>query len=90
MDSRRIDGSVLSGEIAEYSYLSQQQGYELVFVGSALQYDALFGEGAAIGLRKDDEQLRKNLNGAIAAILADGTYKKLAAKYFSFDIYTGK
>jgi len=32
----------------------------------------------------------QELNGAIAAILADGTYKKLAGRYFSFDIYTGK
>ncbi len=44
---------------------------------------------AAIGLRKDDEALRQEINGAIAKILADGTYKKLAGKYFSFDVYSG-
>ncbi|URN98534.1 lysine/arginine/ornithine ABC transporter substrate-binding protein [Leclercia adecarboxylata] len=90
LESGRIDGAVLSGVMAEYSFLSQPQGKEFAFVGGALQDDALFGAGAAIGLRKEDEQLRQDLNGAIAAILADGTYKKLAAKYFSFDIYTGK
>ncbi|MBT0646497.1 transporter substrate-binding domain-containing protein, partial [Escherichia coli] len=44
---------------------------------------------AAIGLRKVDEALRQEINGAIAKILADGTYKKLAGKYFSFDVYSG-
>ena len=27
------------------------------------------------------------LNAAIDAIVADGTYKKIQAKYFDFDIY---
>ena len=35
------------------------------------------------------EALRQEINGAIAKILADGTYKKLAGKYFSFDVYSG-
>lgn len=56
---------------------------------TTLTDDTLFGAGAAIGLRKDDEALRQEINGAIAKILADGTYKKLAGKYFSFDVYSG-
>ncbi|MCV2510758.1 ABC transporter substrate-binding protein [Leclercia pneumoniae] len=90
LESGRIDGAVLSGVMAEYSFLSKPQGKAFGFVGGALQDDALFGAGAAIGLRKEDDKLRQELNGAIAAILADGTYKKLADRYFSFDIYTGK
>jgi len=90
IESRRVDGAALSGVMAEYSFLNKPQGKDFAFVGGALQDDALFGAEAAIGLRKEDDQLRQELNGAIAAILADGTYKKLAAKYFSFDIYTGK
>jgi polar amino acid transport system substrate-binding protein len=31
--------------------------------------------------------LREKLNAAIDAIVADGTYKKIQAKYFDFDIY---
>ena len=90
LESGRIDGAVLSGVMAEYSFLNKPQGKDFAFVGGALQDDALFGAGAAIGLRKEDDPLRQELNGAIAAILADGTYKKLASKYFSFDIYTGQ
>ncbi|MDU6110497.1 MAG: transporter substrate-binding domain-containing protein [Klebsiella pneumoniae] len=74
---------------ADYSFLQQPQGKEFAFVGGHLQDDTLFGAGAAIGLRKDDEALRQEINGAIAKILADGTYKKLAGKYFSFDVYSG-
>ncbi len=85
----RIDGAVLSGMMADYSFLEQPQGKEFAFVGGHLQDDTLFGAGAAIGLRKDDEALRQEINGAIAKILADGTYKKLAGKYFSFDVYSG-
>ena len=61
--------------MADYSFLQQPQGKEFAFVGGHLQDDTLFGAGAAIGLRKDDEALRQEINGAIAKILADGTYK---------------
>jgi ABC-type amino acid transport substrate-binding protein len=89
LESGRIDGAVLSGMMADYSFLQQPQGKDFAFVGGHLQDDKLFGAGAAIGLRKDDDALRQEINGAIAKILADGTYKKLAGKYFSFDVYSG-
>lgn len=89
LESGRIDAAVLSGVMAEYSFLKKPQGKDYAFVGGALQDNELFGAGAAIGLRKEDAKLREAINGAIAQILADGTYKKLAAQYFSFDIYSG-
>ena len=42
---------------------------------------------AGIGLRKGDDALRESFNKAIDAIVADGTYKTIVAKYFPFDIY---
>lgn len=42
---------------------------------------------AGIAVRKEDTALREKLNAAIDAIVADGTYKKIQAKYFDFDIY---
>lgn len=42
---------------------------------------------AGIAVRKEDEELRQKLNGAIDAIVADGTYAKIVGKYFDFDIY---
>ncbi len=89
LESGRIDGAMLSGMMADTASCSSRTGKEFAFVGGHLQDDTLFGAGAAIGLRKDDEALRQEINGAIAKILADGTYKKLAGKYFSFDVYSG-
>lgn len=45
------------------------------------------GEGAGIAVRKGDDALREKINKAIAAIRADGTYKKIQDKYFDFDVY---
>lgn len=42
---------------------------------------------AGIAVRKEDEALRDKLNSALYAILANGTYAGIAAKYFDFEIY---
>ena len=38
-------------------------------------------------MRKEDDALRIRLNQAIEAILADGSYEKVNARYFPFSIY---
>jgi ABC-type amino acid transport substrate-binding protein len=40
-------------------------------------------------LRKDDAELRGKVNAALKAVRSNGTYKKLADKYFDFDISGG-
>nr|CAD6618532.1 amino acid ABC transporter [Rhizobium sp. TCK] len=42
---------------------------------------------AGIGIRKGEEELKERFNTAIDAIVANGTYGKIVAKYFPFDIY---
>jgi polar amino acid transport system substrate-binding protein len=42
---------------------------------------------AGITLRLGDDVLREKFNAALDAIRADGTYARIEAKYFSFDIY---
>jgi polar amino acid transport system substrate-binding protein len=40
-----------------------------------------------IAVRLDDNELREKLNAAIAAIVENGEYEKIQAKYFDFDVY---
>lgn len=42
---------------------------------------------AGIAIRKGEDALRERFNKAIKAIVANGTYGKIVAKYFPFDIY---
>jgi lysine/arginine/ornithine transport system substrate-binding protein/histidine transport system substrate-binding protein len=75
LESGRIDGAVLSGMMADYSFLQQPQGKEFAFVGGHLQDDTLFGAGAAIGLRKDDEALRQKLTAPLRRFLPTAPIK---------------
>lgn len=50
----------------------------------------MLGDGAGIGLRKEDEQMRTAFDEAIKTIRADGTYKTINDKYFNFDVYGGE
>ena len=45
-----------------------------------------FGAGIAIGVRKDDNQLREELNAALKAIQENGAYKKVNDQYFQYDV----
>jgi polar amino acid transport system substrate-binding protein len=45
------------------------------------------GTEAGIAVRLEDTALRDRFDAALDAILADGTYKKIEARYFDFDIY---
>lgn len=48
---------------------------------------AYFGKGAAIVLREEDAALRDAFDAALDAAIADGTYARISAKYFSGSIY---
>ena len=78
----RLD-AVFGDGLMLYEWLRTEAGAEYQMVGDAYSMD----EGIGIAVRKEDDELRKRLNAAIAAILADGTYARINAKYFPFRIY---
>lgn len=54
------------------------------FVGGSFLLDGTIGAG--IAFRKDETELRERVNEALAAIIENGTYDEIRARYFEFDI----
>jgi arginine/ornithine transport system substrate-binding protein len=73
--------SVVSGE----AFLKKPEGKGYAQVGPMIEVGG-GGGGVGIAVRKGDDALRTQLNGALKAILTNGTYDKLAKKYFDFDV----
>jgi len=83
----RLDYVIADSAAISGGLLSKDDGNKFEFVGPKLNDPKWFGEGAGIALRKRDKDLAKQLNAAIKAIRANGTYKKIQDKYFDFDVY---
>ena len=89
MAAGRID-AVLYDKFAVYSWLQTDPGKCCAMFGPDLNDPAYFGSGVGIAVRQGDAALKGKIDGAIDAIVADGTYAKVNAKYFPFDIYKQK
>ena len=85
--SGRIDGTVADVLEVTGGFLRKPEGKDYVLVGPELFIPKYFGTGAGFALRKGDTALKTELNGAIKAIRANGTYKKINDKYFKMDVY---
>jgi len=83
----RVDGVLMDAVQGKQGFLDTPGGTGFAFAGDTVYDPRIMGDGDAIGVRKGDADLRDALNGAIAEILRDGTYKKIEAKYFNFDMY---
>jgi len=81
----RID-AVFADELLLSKFLGTREGACCHIVGDAPAEPAYKRESYGIGLRKEDEELRERFNRAIAQVKADGTYDRIRAKYFPFDI----
>jgi len=86
--SGRLDGTVADVLEVEGGFLKKPGGEAYQFVGPELgNFVKYFGTGAGVALRKGQADLKKELNAAIKAIRANGKYKAINDKYFSFDVY---
>lgn len=86
MASGRLDALVADIVEVKAGLLNKPEGKPFELVGTSLD-DPLFNVGTSAALRKTDTKLRDQINVAIKAIRANGTYKKIADKYFDFDVY---
>lgn len=82
----RLDASIQDKLQAQMSFLASPQGAD--FENSAGISDPLVPAEIAIGLRKDQDELKAMLNGAIKALHEKGIYAQIQRKYFGdLDLY---
>ncbi len=84
----RIDIVLASSDVMS-SWLQKPGNEAFGFVGPKLDTPEnlpIFGDGANIALRKQDQDLKTKLNKALAALKANGTYDKIKKQYFKIDI----
>ncbi len=87
LKSGRLDAVVVDKFEGKGGFVDTPDGKGFAFVGPELTDEKYFGTGAGIAMRKEDADLRDRFNAALKTIRANGTWKKLADKYFDFDIY---
>ena len=78
---RHRDIAVIAAHYADKKTLTA------IDVGAFLEGRAELVNVNVIAIRQEDTDLRDMVHTAIAEIIADGTYKKINDKYFSFDVY---
>jgi polar amino acid transport system substrate-binding protein len=78
----RID-AIIADMLVNYEWLESDAGADFEFKGEPVFENDLI----AIALRKGNEDLVEEINAAIDAIVEDGTYAEINAKYFPFSIY---
>ncbi|NAW69223.1 transporter substrate-binding domain-containing protein [Vibrio sp. V27_P1S3P104] len=83
----RISAVLGDASALEEGVLNKVGGEAYEFVGPSLTDPQWFGEGFGIAVRKQDKDLTKRLNQAIVSLREQGIYQKIAAQYFSYDVY---
>ncbi len=85
--SGRLDGTVADSVEVTGGFLSKPEGAGYGFVGPVLNDVKYYGIGVGVAMRQGETQLKEELNAAIKAIRANGTYETVSKKYFDFDVY---
>ena len=83
----RLDAALQDEVAASEGFLKQPAGKDFAFAGPSVKDKKFFGDGTGIGLRKDDSELKAAFDKALAELRKDGTYDKMAKKYFDFNVY---
>lgn len=87
LNAGRIDAAFQDEVQAGEGFLKSPVGKGYAFAGPAVKDDTIFGVGTGMGMRKGDTELKNAVDKAFDSIRKDGTYDKLAKKYFNFNVY---
>jgi len=85
--SGRLDAVLADVVAMGINFLKSPEGKDFEFTGPSFSGSKWFGFGAGVAVRKEDPDLRDAFNKAIDQVRADGTYDKIRAAHFDFDIY---
>ncbi len=85
--SGRLDATLQDELQADAGFLKTPRGQGFAWAGPALQDPGTLGDGTAIGLRKEDADLKAAFDKALIEIHRDGTFDRLAQRYFATRIY---
>ena len=83
--SGRLD-YVVNDILVEREFVEKQGKGCCRIVAEIPRIEDIHGPGVGAAFRPDDTELRDKFNTAIAELDADGTFKRIAAKYFQIDI----
>ncbi|SNY63099.1 lysine/arginine/ornithine ABC transporter substrate-binding protein ArgT [Enterobacter sp. CC120223-11] len=83
----RLDAAFQDEVAASEGFLKQPAGKDFAFAGPSVKDKKYFGDGTGVGLRKDDTELKAAFDKAFDSLRKDGTYDKMAKKYFDFNVY---
>lgn len=87
VEAGRIDIVMADSVALMEGFLSKDKGEEYEFVGPDMVDPKWFGPGIGAAVRKQDKDLKEQLNAAIDTIRANGTYEKIQNNYFNFNVY---
>jgi polar amino acid transport system substrate-binding protein len=84
--AERVD-LVLGDKLALTRFVESPEGQNCCKLVADAPFDpAFYHPGVAVGLRKEDAALKELFDRALDQVIADGTYDRIRAKYFSFDV----
>ncbi|MHA6965790.1 ABC transporter substrate-binding protein [Zobellella denitrificans] len=83
----RLDAVLNDASATQQGLLDKEGGDRFEFRGPEFTDEKWFGRGMGIAVRKQDNELREQLNGALRALRDNGTYQRINAKYFEYSIY---
>ena len=92
LKSVRVDATFADYWEAYGGFLTKPEGsgYSVAgdqYFGKNAEERAVIGEGIGIAVRKKDQDLKAQLNKALAALRSSGKYDEIRKKYFPMDIY---
>ena len=90
LQAGRIDAAMGDSIAMDDGFLSTDAGAGFAFFGEMYAVAQYHGEGAGVGVRQEDTELRDAFSAAITAIRASGEYAAINDKYFDIDIYGGE